>query len=117
MVLCVEVLEDGTLAQVSAPHTQVHKHIGGPLKIVGAIQELGAVIVAARECVALPLNTHGLPPTCIEDAVRGKLVIAATDEHGSEMDLRLEELQAFLARDSSSTSDGASGGESAFRCG
>ena len=85
--LCVRV--DGRREVVEWPQRDVHRHLGGPLTIVGAWPECGAVAVALRESAAAP--NPAVP------GARGDVWIGATDEAGEEADLDVAALEAALA--------------------
>lgn len=93
MTLCVAIREDGKLERLQCSQNKLHEHLGGPLVFVGAVDAMGAVIVARRH----PDASHaahcwsGVWPV-YEPCVRGPIVVAGTDAEGGELDLDIDRL-------------------------
>lgn len=97
MTVCAFVREDGRIEQIECAQSDAHLVLGGSVVFVGVIGAAQAVILA-RERPAPDQRRHawsGIWPVHEED-VRGPLFIAASDQHGCEVDLGMKSLFAAL---------------------
>lgn len=91
------VAPDGTVQERNSAQEKLHEHLGGPLTIVGAIPSLNAVLVALRDAGHLDLHAwNGCSDFLADDDVRGSVAIVATDEHGEEEDLDVNEFLSLV---------------------
>lgn len=105
-VLCVMWDDDDTLSEFTSLHSDVHAHVGAPLRIVGAIAELDVVAVAARlddadgERVGAPNDDarRRRLPDDFERPVRGRVAFVRTvGDEAVPCDVRASEIRASLA--------------------
>jgi hypothetical protein len=102
MTVCALVHENGVLEAIECQQCESHLVLGGPVSFVGVIPEAQVVILALEH----PQPEHashswsGRWPIYEKEQVFGKLFLAATDEHGGEVDLDVAHVKRCLAESS-----------------
>jgi hypothetical protein len=84
--------EDGSYDEVDSTQREAHEVLGGPVQIVGAIDELNVVAAGLRDNDDLHANPFCGDKDRFEDDVRGPVLFVASDAQGDEIDVNVEVL-------------------------
>lgn len=94
---CVVLHACGSYERIDLCHKTLHEHFGGPLTIVGAIDDANVVALGRRDAETLECNvTCARCRDCFEDDVRGDVVLVGSDAHGRACHVDVSVVQHLL---------------------